>query len=45
MVVKGPPWMPNTMGEFDPLWSFGEKDMEILHELGLNGIRFSDNDS
>lgn len=40
VVVKGPPWMPSVEGQFDPLWSFVEEDMEILHENGLNGIRY-----
>lgn len=40
VVVKGPPWMPSTSGGFDPFWSFVEEDMELLHENGLNGIRY-----
>ena len=41
VVVKGPPWMPRTEGQFDPFWSFVEEDMELLHENGLNGIRYT----
>ena len=39
MVVKGPPWMPVTNGPFDPFWSFVDKDMALLQENGLNGVR------
>lgn len=39
VVVKGPPWMPHTEGQFDPFWSFVEEDMQLLRENGLNGIR------
>lgn len=39
VVVKGPPWMPRTEGDFDPLWSFVDEDMQLLQENGLNGIR------
>ena len=38
VVVKGPPWLPR-MDQFDPRWSFVEKDMQVLYDLGLNGIR------
>jgi len=39
VVVKGPPWMPNITGPFDPFWSFVDEDMQLLLENGLNGIR------
>ena len=39
VVVKGPPWIPRT-DVFHPTWSFVEKDMEILRDLGMNAIRF-----
>ena len=38
VVVKGPPWLPR-MDVFDPNWSFVEKDMQVLQELGFNAIR------
>lgn len=38
VVVKGPPWIPETES-FDPRWSFSEKDMDVLNQLGLNAIR------
>ena len=38
VVVKGPPWLPRT-DAFHPTWSFVEKDMATLQELGLNAIR------
>lgn len=38
VVVKGPPWLPRT-DAFHPTWSFVEKDMATLQELGLNIIR------
>ena len=38
VVVKGPPWLPRT-DVFDPRWSFVEKDMQTLQDLGLNAIR------
>lgn len=41
VVVKGPPWMPHMEGHFDPFWSFVEEDMALLHEIGLNAIRFN----
>ena len=39
VVVKRPPWLPR-MDKFDPHWSFVDKDMQVLSELGLNGIRY-----
>lgn len=41
VVVKGPPWIPRTEGGFDPFHSFVEEDMQLLHENGLNGIRYT----
>jgi endoglycosylceramidase len=38
VVVKGPPWIPETSG-FDPRHSFCERDMSTLQEFGLNAIR------
>ena len=38
VVVKGPPWIPE-INTFDPIWSFSEKDMQYLNDLGLNTIR------
>ena len=40
VVVKGPPWMPNISGPFDPFWSFVDEDMALLQENGLNGLRY-----
>ena len=39
VVVKRPPWLPR-MDKFDPRWSFVDKDMQVLSDLGLNGIRY-----
>ena len=39
VVVKGLPWLPRT-DAFDSRWSFAEKDMQTLQELGLNAIRY-----
>lgn len=38
VVVKGFPWIPDT-DEWSPLYSFSEKDMQTLQDLGLNCIR------
>ena len=38
VVVKKFPWLPRT-DQFDPKWSFVEKDMEAFQSLGLNAIR------
>lgn len=38
VVVKGPPWIPDT-ATFSPLFSFTTKDMTALQSLGINGIR------
>ena len=38
VVVKAPPWLPRT-DAFDSRWSFVEKDMQTLQDLGLNAIR------
>lgn len=38
VVVKGPPWIPETEG-FDPRWSFSEKDLQTFESLGWNAIR------
>ena len=40
VVVKGPPWIPE-IDTFDPRWSFSEKDMQMLNDLGLNTIRYT----
>ena len=40
VVMKRPPWLPR-MDKFDPHSSFVEKDMQVLSDLGLNGIRYS----
>ena len=40
VVMKRPPWLPR-MDKFDPRSSFVEKDMQVLSDLGLNGIRYS----
>ena len=45
VVVKEPPWMPQTEGGFDPFRSFVEEDMELLQEYGLNAIRLGQDGS
>lgn len=38
VVVKGPPWIPNTQ-KFSRDWSFTDEDMQLLKELGANAVR------
>lgn len=38
VVVKGPPWIPNTQ-KFSSDWSFTDEDMKLLNELGVNVVR------
>lgn len=38
VVVKGPPWIPNTQ-KFSSDWSFTDEDMQLLKELGVNAVR------
>lgn len=38
VVVKGPPWIPNTQ-KFSSDWSFTDEDMQLLKELGANAVR------
>ena len=39
VVVKGPPWIPNTQ-KFSSDWSFTDEDMKLLNELGVNVVRY-----
>ena len=39
VVVKGPPWLP-LMDAFDPEWSYVEKDMQTLQDMGMNAVRY-----
>jgi len=38
VVVKVPPYIPTT-GAYDPVWSFGPEDIQILKDNGFNSIR------
>jgi len=33
-----PPYIPTT-GAYDPVWSFGPEDIQILKDNGFNSIR------
>ncbi len=39
VVVKLPPYYPQTDGPFDPLWSLNDEDIELLSQLGFTSVR------